>query len=119
MEELADEPNLDLGRQFQLMQSETDVDKESWEMHEILKHMEERLGEEREMLVDEVDDMDQGYERCPSADIREISSSPVVDLETAGQWDEELDCAKMVELNPANNLNTEEVRSLRIFMCFL
>uniref|UniRef100_A0A0K8RU27 InaD-like protein-like n=1 Tax=Crotalus horridus TaxID=35024 RepID=A0A0K8RU27_CROHD len=108
LEELADDPNLDLGRQFQLMQSETDVDKESWEMHEILKHMEERLGEEREMLVDEVYDMDQDYEKCPSADIREISSSPVMDFESAGQWAEELDYAKMVEPNPANNLNTEE-----------
>ncbi|XP_039194986.1 inaD-like protein isoform X2 [Crotalus tigris] len=108
LEELADDPNLDLGRQFQLMQSETDVDKESWEMHEILKHIEERLGEEREMLVDEVYDMDQDYEKCPLADIREISSSPVMDFESAGQWAEELDCAKMVEPNPANNLNTEE-----------
>uniref|UniRef100_A0A8C5S7D5 PDZ domain-containing protein n=1 Tax=Laticauda laticaudata TaxID=8630 RepID=A0A8C5S7D5_LATLA len=34
--ELVDEPNLDLRRQFQLMQSKTDIDQESWEMHEIL-----------------------------------------------------------------------------------
>ncbi|XP_070602147.1 inaD-like protein isoform X2 [Erythrolamprus reginae] len=108
LEELVDEPNLDLGRQFQLMQNETDVDQESWEMHEIFKPMEEQLGEEREMLVDEVDDMDQDYERAPPVNMREIPSSPVVEFETEGHWVEELDCAKMLELNPANNLNTEE-----------
>ncbi|KAG8132483.1 hypothetical protein E2320_010328, partial [Naja naja] len=106
--DLVDEPNLDLGRQFQLMQSETDVDQESWEMYEILKPMEEYLGEEREMLVDEVYDMDQDYGRVPSIDMREISSSPVVDIATEGHWIEELDSTKMVELNPANDLNTEE-----------
>ncbi|XP_058034699.1 inaD-like protein isoform X2 [Ahaetulla prasina] len=108
LEELVDEPNLDLGRQFQLMQSETDVDQESWEMHEILKPMEEQLGEEREMLVDEVYDMDQDYKRSPSVNMREIPSSPGVDFESEGHWVEELDCTKMVELNPANDLNTEE-----------
>ncbi|XP_034271113.1 inaD-like protein [Pantherophis guttatus] len=108
LEELVDEPDLDLGRQFQLMQSETDVDQESWEMHEILKPMEEQLGEEREMLVDEVYDMDQDYKRGPSVNMREIPSSPVVDFETEGYWVEELDCTKMVEPNPANYLNTEE-----------
>uniref|UniRef100_A0A670ZW87 PATJ crumbs cell polarity complex component n=1 Tax=Pseudonaja textilis TaxID=8673 RepID=A0A670ZW87_PSETE len=107
--ELVDEPNLDVGRQFQLMQSKTDVDQESWEMHEILNPMEEYLGEEREMLVDEVYDVDQDYGRGPSINMREISSSPVVDIATEGHWIEELDSTKMVELNPTNDLNTEEV----------
>uniref|UniRef100_A0A670ZXG1 PATJ crumbs cell polarity complex component n=1 Tax=Pseudonaja textilis TaxID=8673 RepID=A0A670ZXG1_PSETE len=107
--ELVDEPNLDVGRQFQLMQSKTDVDQESWEMHEILNPMEEYLGEEREMLVDEVYDVDQDYGRGPSINMREISSSPVVDIATEGHWVEELDSTKMIELNPTNNLNTEEV----------
>ncbi|XP_026574329.1 inaD-like protein [Pseudonaja textilis] len=106
--ELVDEPNLDVGRQFQLMQSKTDVDQESWEMHEILNPMEEYLGEEREMLVDEVYDVDQDYGRGPSINMREISSSPVVDIATEGHWVEELDSTKMIELNPTNNLNTEE-----------
>uniref|UniRef100_A0A8C6XNL7 PATJ crumbs cell polarity complex component n=1 Tax=Naja naja TaxID=35670 RepID=A0A8C6XNL7_NAJNA len=116
--DLVDEPNLDLGRQFQLMQSETDVDQESWEMYEILKPMEEYLGEEREMLVDEVYDMDQDYGRVPSIDMREISSSPVVDIATEGHWIEELDSTKMVELNPANDLNTEEVfTDIYMYVC--
>ncbi|XP_063154110.1 inaD-like protein isoform X2 [Candoia aspera] len=107
-EELVDEPILDLGRQFQFVQIETEVDKESWEMHEFLKPMEEHLGEEREMLVDEEYDMDQHYERCLPADTRELTSSPEMDFETARQWDKELDCTKMVEFNPAKDLNTKE-----------
>ncbi|XP_072853822.2 inaD-like protein isoform X2 [Pogona vitticeps] len=89
-EELVDEPILNFGRQFQLAENESDVDKESWEMHEFLKPGEEDIDEEREMLVDEEYDVDQECGRYMPLDVEEPAPFAGMDLETARQWAEEL-----------------------------
>nr|XP_020645546.1 inaD-like protein [Pogona vitticeps] len=89
-EELVDEPILNFGRQFQLAENESDVDKESWEMHEFLKPGEEDIDEEREMLVDEEYDVDQECGRYIPLDVEGPAPFAEMDLETARQWAEEL-----------------------------
>uniref|UniRef100_A0ABM5G843 InaD-like protein isoform X2 n=1 Tax=Pogona vitticeps TaxID=103695 RepID=A0ABM5G843_9SAUR len=89
-EELVDEPILNFGRQFQLAENESDVDKESWEMHEFLKPGEEDIDEEREMLVDEEYDVDQECGRYMPLDVEGPAPFAGMDLETARQWAEEL-----------------------------
>ncbi|XP_015270716.1 PREDICTED: inaD-like protein [Gekko japonicus] len=88
-EELVDEPVLDFGRQFQLSQNETDVDKEAWEMYEFLKPPVKDLGEDQEMLVDEEYYVDHDYYDCVASDIKELVLSTEVDFDTAGQWAKE------------------------------
>ncbi|XP_062994192.1 inaD-like protein [Elgaria multicarinata webbii] len=107
-EDLVDEPILDLGRQFQHAQSEIDVDKESWEMHEFLKPVAEYVGEEREMLVDEEYDVDQEYYRYIPLDEKELAPSTEMDFTTAKQWVKELEPTQMDELSSTMGLSAEE-----------
>ncbi|XP_053099210.1 inaD-like protein isoform X2 [Hemicordylus capensis] len=108
-EELVDDPVLDLGRQFQLSQNETGIDKESWEMHEFLKPTIHDLGEEREMLVDEECDVDQNCYSYMTSEMKELTPNTELDFEAAGQWAEELEPAKMSELSPAIVIGAKEI----------
>ncbi|KAJ7332649.1 hypothetical protein JRQ81_014829, partial [Phrynocephalus forsythii] len=108
-EELVDEPILDFGRQFQLAENESDVDKESWEMHEFLKPGEKDIDdEEREMLVDEEYDVDQDYSRYTPLDAKELAVSAEMDFETTRQQAEELKPLEMAEVSFALGLKAEE-----------
>ncbi|XP_056670100.1 inaD-like protein isoform X2 [Monodelphis domestica] len=55
-EEDLDRPFLDLGRTFHVQSNEMDNTQEAWEMHAFLKPRAPEVGEEREMLVDDVYD---------------------------------------------------------------
>ncbi|XP_044530709.1 inaD-like protein [Gracilinanus agilis] len=55
-EEGLDAPFLDLGRTFHVQSNEMDNTQEAWEMHAFLKPRAPEMGEEREMLVDDVYD---------------------------------------------------------------
>lgn len=107
-EELVDELVLDLGRQFQLSQNETDVDKEAWEMHEFLKFPVKDLDTDQEMLVDEEYYVNQDYYNCMPSDIKELSPSPEEDFDTAGQWAKELEFIKMPELGHVMDIRAEK-----------
>ncbi|KAL8178555.1 UNVERIFIED_CONTAM: hypothetical protein K2H54_051172 [Gekko kuhli] len=107
-EELVDEPVLDLGRQFQFSQNETDVDKEAWEMYEFLKPPVKDLGENQEMLVDEEYYVDHDYYDCVATDIKELALSTEVDFDTAGQWAKELERIKMPELSHVMDIAAEK-----------
>lgn len=110
-EELVDEPILDFGRQFQLAENESDVDKESWEMHEFLKPGEEDIDEEREMLVDEEYDVDEEYSRYTPLDVKESAASVEMDLETARQQAEDLKPPEMAGMSFVMGLEPEEVHN--------
>ncbi|XP_077189637.1 inaD-like protein isoform X3 [Paroedura picta] len=107
-EELVDEPDVDLGRQFQRSQNETDADKEAWEMHEFLKPPMKDLGEDREMLVDEDYYIDQDYYNCVPSDIKELASSTEVDFDSAGLWAEESEFIKVPELSHVMAIRAEK-----------
>ncbi|XP_032757706.1 inaD-like protein isoform X2 [Rattus rattus] len=92
LEELVDEPFLDLGKSLQFQQKDMDSSSEAWEMHEFLSPRLERRGEEREMLVDEEYEIYQDHLRDmeahpPPPHIREpTAASPRLDLQAGPQW---------------------------------
>ncbi|XP_048352066.1 inaD-like protein isoform X3 [Sphaerodactylus townsendi] len=106
-EELVDEPVLDLGREFQLSQNETDVDKEAWEMHEFLKASVKDL-EEREMLVDEEYYLDQDYYNCVPSDTNELAATTEVAFDTTRQRAMELAFSKVPELSDMMDIRAEK-----------
>ncbi|XP_054835616.1 inaD-like protein [Eublepharis macularius] len=108
-EELVDEPEeLSLGREFQLSQHKTDVDKEAWEMHEFLKPPVKDLGEEQEMLVDEEYYADQDYYSCVPSDVKEHAPSTELIFGTTGQWAKELELTNMPELSHLMDIRAEK-----------
>lgn len=92
LEELVDEPFLDLGKSLQFQQKAMDSSSEAWEMHELLSPRLERRGEEREVLVDEEYEIYQDHLRdmeahLPPPHIREpTAASPRLDLQAGPQW---------------------------------
>uniref|UniRef100_A0A8C8TR37 PATJ, crumbs cell polarity complex component n=1 Tax=Peromyscus maniculatus bairdii TaxID=230844 RepID=A0A8C8TR37_PERMB len=91
LEELVDEPFLDLGKSLQFQQKEIDTSSEAWEMHEFLSPPLEGGGEEREMLVDEEYELYQDHLRAmelhPPPCIQEAThAAPRQDLQVGTQW---------------------------------
>lgn len=92
LEELVDEPFLDLGKSLQFQQKDMDSSSEAWEMHEFLSPRLEGRAEEREMLVDEEYEIYQDHLRDmeahpPPPHIREPTpASPRLDLQAGTQW---------------------------------
>lgn len=92
LEELVDEPFLDLGKSLQFQQKDVDSSSEAWEMHEFLSPPLDGRGEEREMLVDEEYELYQDHLRAmesnpPPPHIREAApASPVLELQAGTQW---------------------------------
>lgn len=100
-EELVDEPVLDLGREFQLSQNETDINKDSMEMHEFLKPTVQDLGEEREMLVDEVYELDLDYYSYATPDVQEVAPLTETDFDTTRQCAKKLEPTEVSEVSPS------------------
>ncbi|ERE83059.1 inaD-like protein [Cricetulus griseus] len=92
VEELVDEPFLDLGKSLQFQQKEMDTSSEAWEMHEFLSPPLEGGGEEREMLVDEEYELYQDHLRAmelhpPPPHIQEATHAPSrQELQAGTQW---------------------------------
>ncbi|XP_052574864.1 inaD-like protein isoform X3 [Peromyscus californicus insignis] len=91
LEELVDEPFLDLGKSLQFQQKEIDTSSEAWEMHEFLSSPLEGAGEEREMLVDEEYELYQDHLRAmelhPPPHIQEATHAPPrQELQVGTQW---------------------------------
>ncbi|XP_031233763.1 inaD-like protein isoform X2 [Mastomys coucha] len=92
LEELVDEPFLDLGKSLQFQPKDMDSSSEAWEMHEFLSPPLQGRGEEREMLVDEEYELYQDHLRAmdshpPPPHIREVTSaSPRLELQAGTQW---------------------------------
>lgn len=91
LEELVDEPFLDLGKSLQFQQKDVDTSSEAWEMHEFLSPPLEGGGEEREMLVDEEYELYQEHLRAmelqPPPHIQEAASAPPrQELQVGTQW---------------------------------
>ncbi|XP_051044163.1 inaD-like protein [Phodopus roborovskii] len=92
LEELVDEPFLDLGKSLQFQQKEMDTSSEAWEMHEFLSPPLEGGGEEREMLVDEEYEVYQDHLRAmelhpPPPHIQEATHAPSRQERQVGtQW---------------------------------
>ncbi|XP_040613065.1 inaD-like protein isoform X2 [Mesocricetus auratus] len=91
LEELVDEPFLDLGKSLQFQQKEKDINSEAWEMHEFLSPHLEGGGEEREMLVDEEYELYQDHLRAmefhPAPHIQEATHAPSrQELQVDTQW---------------------------------
>ncbi|XP_051020464.1 inaD-like protein [Acomys russatus] len=91
LEELVDEPFLDLGKSLQFQQKDVDSSSEAWEMHEFLSPPLEGGGEEREMLVDEEYELYQEHLRAmelqPLPHIQEVTQvPPTQELQIGAQW---------------------------------
>ncbi|XP_036032967.1 inaD-like protein isoform X1 [Onychomys torridus] len=91
LEELVDEPFLDLGKSLQFQPKEIDTSSEAWEMHEFLSPPLEGGGEEREMLVDEEYELYQDHLRAmelhPPPHIQEATHAPPrQELQVGTQW---------------------------------
>ncbi|XP_041507404.1 inaD-like protein isoform X2 [Microtus oregoni] len=91
LEELVDEPFLDMGKSLQFQQKEMDTSSEAWEMHEFLSPPLEGGGEEREMLVDEEYELYQDHLRAmelnPLPHIQEVRHAPSrQELQVGTQW---------------------------------
>ncbi|KAL1776599.1 inaD isoform X1 [Sigmodon hispidus] len=92
LEELVDEPFLDLGKSLQFQQKEMDTNSEAWEMHEFLSPSLEGRAEEREMLVDEEYELYQDHLRAmdlnpPPPHIQEPAHAPPrQELQIGTQW---------------------------------
>ncbi|XP_027708595.1 inaD-like protein isoform X2 [Vombatus ursinus] len=89
-EEDLDEPFLDLGRTFQVQSEEIDNPQEAWEMHAFLKPRAPEMGEEREMLVDDVYDFQDIFQNMDlyssSVGKKDLPLSPSRDYHFGTQW---------------------------------
>ncbi|XP_043858245.1 inaD-like protein isoform X2 [Dromiciops gliroides] len=90
-EEVVDEPFLDLGRKFHVHSKEIDnTTQESWEMHAFLKPRAPEMGEEREMLVDDVYDFQDIFQNMDlyssSLGKKALPLSPSQDFHFDPQW---------------------------------
>ncbi|XP_052032768.1 inaD-like protein isoform X1 [Apodemus sylvaticus] len=111
LEELVDEPFLDLGKSLQFQQKDMDSSSEAWEMHEFLSPPLEEGGEEREMLVDEEYELYQDHLRAmeshpPPPHIREVTAaSPRLELQAGTQWlHANLSGGEMLECHDAESM---------------
>nr|XP_020848747.1 inaD-like protein isoform X2 [Phascolarctos cinereus] len=89
-EEDLDEPFLDLGRTFQGQSKEIDSPQEAWEMHAFLKPRAPEMGEEREMLVDDVHDFQDIFQNIDlyssSVGKKDLPLPPSQDYHFGTQW---------------------------------
>jgi len=104
-EELVDEPNLDLGRSFQLSQNDKEYEKECWEMHEFLKPGTEEVDEEREMLVDDEYEEDSDFLKYNASCGQKATSERNFDTE---RWAKQLETTEMQDLRPGVNLSPNQ-----------
>ncbi|XP_072505800.1 inaD-like protein isoform X2 [Notamacropus eugenii] len=88
-EEDLDEPFLDLGRTFRVQSKEINT-QEAWEMRAFLKPRTPEVGEEREMLVDDVYDFQDIFQNMdlysPSLGKKDLPLSPSQDFHFGTQW---------------------------------
>ncbi|XP_068948970.1 inaD-like protein [Petaurus breviceps papuanus] len=89
-EEDLDEPFLDLGRTFHVQSKEINNTREAWEMLAFLKPRAPEMGEEREMLVDDIDDFQDIFQNMefysPSLGKKDLPLSPSQDFHFGSQW---------------------------------
>ncbi|XP_036610001.1 inaD-like protein [Trichosurus vulpecula] len=89
-EEDLHEPFLDLGRTFHVQSKEISNTQEAWEMHAFLKPRAPEMGEEREMLVDDVYDFQDIFQNMdlysPSLGKKDLPLSPSQDFHFGTQW---------------------------------
>ncbi|XP_074077388.1 inaD-like protein isoform X2 [Macrotis lagotis] len=85
-----EEPFIDLGRTFHAQSKETDSPPEAWEMRAFLKPRTPEMGEEREMLVDDVYEYQDIFQNmdlyASSLGKKDLSLSPSQDFHFGTQW---------------------------------
>ncbi|XP_074953504.1 inaD-like protein isoform X2 [Phalacrocorax aristotelis] len=104
-EELVDEPNLGLGRSFQLSQNDNGYEKESWEMHEFLTPRTEEVDEEREMLVDDEYEDNSDFLKYNASCGQKATSERNLDTE---QWAKQPETTEVQDLKSIINLSPKQ-----------